>query len=169
MTLSMYQASVPVFQRTLNAQSAILDKAASYAEAKKIEPAALLNARLFPDMFAFTRQVQLSSDFAKGASARLAGAEVPSYADTESSFEELKARLAKTIAFVSSFKREQIDGSEEREINLKVGGQPLSLRGQDYLLHFALPNFYFHATTAYAILRHCGLDLGKRDFMGPGR
>jgi hypothetical protein len=166
MPLSIYQASVLAFQKTLAAQSAILDKAATYAEAKKIDPSVLLSARLYPDMFPLAKQVQLTSDFSKGASARLAGVEVPSYADTETSFEELKARLAKTVTFISSLKREQFDGAEEREINLKVGGQPMSFNGQDYLIHFALPNFYFHATTAYDILRHCGLELGKRDFMG---
>jgi hypothetical protein len=169
MPFSVYQASVPGFQRTLAAQSAILDKAAAYAEAKKIDPSALLQARLYPDMFHFTRQVQLTSDFAKGPSARLAGVEVPSYADTESTFDELKARLAKTIAFISGLKPEQFDGAEDREIHLKVGGQPMSFTGQEYLIHFALPNFHFHATTAYAILRHNGLELGKRDFMGPPR
>jgi hypothetical protein len=166
MPLSLYQASVLAFQKTLAAESAILDKAAGYAEAKKIDPSVLLQARLYPDMFPFAKQVQLTSDFAKGASARLAGAEVPSYADTEATFDELKARIAKTVSFISSLKREQFDGAEEREINLKVGGRPMSFNGQDYLIHFALPNFYFHATTAYAILRHNGLDLGKRDFMG---
>jgi hypothetical protein len=166
MPLSLYQASVLAFQKTLAAESAILDKAASHAEAKKIDPSVLLQARLYPDMFPFAKQVQLTSDFAKGACARLAGVEVPSYSDTEATFDELKARLAKTVTFISSLKREQFDGAEERQISLKVGGQPMSFIGQDYLIHFALPNFYFHATTAYAILRHNGLDLGKRDFMG---
>jgi hypothetical protein len=169
MTISMYQATVPGFQRTLAAQSAIIDKAAAYAEARKIDPSVLLGARLYPDMFPYSKQVQLVSDFAKSGCARLAGVEVPFYADTESSFEELKARLAKTLTFISTFKREQIDGSEEREINLRIGGQPMQFKGLDYLNHFVLPNFYFHSATAYGIMRHSGLDIGKRDFIGGSR
>ena len=165
MPFSMYQASVPAFQRTLAATSAILDKAESYAEARKIDPSALLTARLYPDMFHFTKQVQLVSDFSKGPSARLAGVEVPSYADTESTFDELRARLAKTVAFISGLKPEQFEGAEDREISLKIGGQAMSFTGQEYLIGLALPNFSFHATTAYAILRHNGLELGKRDFI----
>ena len=166
MTISMYAASVPVFTRTLGALDAILDKAAAYAEARKIDPAVLLNARLSPDMFAFTRQVQIATDHAKGAPARLAGLPVPSFEDTEKTFPELKARVGKTLAFLGALKPQQIDGSEGRDITLEVGGQDMAFKGQDYLLHFALPNFYFHATTAYAILRNNGLDIGKRDFMG---
>jgi uncharacterized protein len=167
MSLSMYQASVPLFLQTLGCEAAILGKAAAYAEAKKIDPSVLLNARLFPDMFPLSRQVQIACDFAKGATARLAGAEVPSYADTEATIPELQQRIAKTIAFVSQFKPEQIDGSEQRDISLKVGGQDMAFKGQHYLVHFVLPNFLFHATTAYAILRHSGVELGKRDFMMP--
>ena len=167
MALSMYQASVPAFQQILSCQTAILDKAAAYATAKKIEPSVILNARLFPDMFPFTRQVQIMCDFAKGASARLAGAEVPSYADTEASFDELKQRIAKTQGFIGGFKAAQIDGSEARDISLKIGGQEMNFKGRDYLVNFVMPNFFFHATTAYAILRHCGVELGKRDFMMP--
>jgi hypothetical protein len=167
MTLSMYQASVPVFLRTLAALSCILDKAAAHAAQRKIEPSVLLNARLFPDMFAFLRQVQLAADFAKGASARLAGIDVPKFADTESTFDELKTRIAKTADFVRTLTPTQIDGSENRDITIPIGGQPQSFKGQPYLLHFALPNFFFHATTAYDILRHCGVELGKRDFIGP--
>jgi len=168
MAISMYSASAPVFARTLGALEVILDKAAAYAEARKIDPAVLLNARLSPDMFAFTRQVQIATDHAKGAPARLAGLPVPSFEDTEKTFPELKARIGRTLAFLATLKPEQIDGSEGRDIRLKVGGQDMAFKGQDYLLHFALPNFYFHATTAYAILRHNGLDIGKRDFMGVG-
>ena len=167
MTLSMYQASVPVFLRTLAALSGILDKAAAHAAQRKIEPSVLLNARLFPDMFTFLRQVQLTADFAKGAGARLAGIDVPKFADTESTFDELKTRIAKTLDFLKTLTPAQIDGSENRDITIPIGGQPQSFKGQPYLLHFALPNFFFHATTAYDILRHCGVEVGKRDFIGP--
>jgi len=167
MTLSMYQASVPVFLRTLAALSGVLDKAAAHATQRKIDQAVLLNTRLFPDMFPLVRQVQLTADFAKGATARLAGIEVPKFADTESTFDELKARIAKTVDFVKTLKPAQIDGSENREITIPIGGQPQSFKGQPYLLHFALPNFFFHATTAYDILRQCGVEVGKRDFIGP--
>jgi uncharacterized protein len=167
MTLSMYQASVPVFVRTLTNLSAILDKAVHHAAQRKIEPSVLLGTRLFPDMFPLLRQVQLTSDFAKGTAARLAGAEVPKFPDTETSFEDLKARITRTIDFVKNFKPGQIDGSEEREITIPIGGQPHSFKGQAYLLHQAMPNFYFHATATYAILRHCGVEVGKRDFLGP--
>ncbi|MGH6816635.1 MAG: DUF1993 domain-containing protein [Hyphomicrobiaceae bacterium] len=164
--MSLYQAAVPPFMQQLQALSGVLDKAEAHAAAKKIDPAVLLGARLFPDMFAFTRQVQLVTDFAKGASARLAGLEVPSYEDTEKTFAELKARVRKTLDFLQSLKPAQIDGSEERDIEIKIGGKPVTFKGQVYLVNFALPNFYFHATTAYAILRHNGVELGKRDFVG---
>jgi hypothetical protein len=167
MTISMYQASVPVFVRMLGNLSAILDKAAQHAAQRKIEPSVLLATRLFPDMFPLLRQVQLAADFAKGTAARLAGAEVPKFPDTEASFEDLKARIAKTLEFVKSFKPAQIDGSEGREITIPIGGQPHTFKGQAYLLAQAMPNFYFHATTTYAILRHCGVEVGKRDFLGP--
>ena len=167
MTLSMYQASVPVFLRTLAALSAVLDKAAAHAAQRKIDPSVLLNTRLFPDMFPLVRQVQLTADFAKGASARLAGVEVPKFADSEATFDDLKARIAKTIDFVKTLKPAKIDGSEARDITIPVGGQPRTFKGQPYLLHFALPNFFFHAATAYDILRHCGVEIGKRDFIGP--
>lgn len=166
MTLSMYQASVPAFVQMLEALAGVLEKVEAHAAARKVEPTVLLGARLFPDMFPLSRQVQLASDFAKGATARLAGIDVPSYEDTEKTIPELKARLAKTIAFVTSIKREQIDGSETRDISLKVAGKQVTLKGQTYLVHFALPNFYFHLTTAYAILRHNGVELSKRDFVG---
>ncbi len=170
MTLSMYAASVPVFTGQLKALDAILDKAASYAEARKIDPAVLLTARLYPDMFTMTRQVQIATDHAKGAPARLAGLAPPSFPDTETTFPELKARIAKTLDFIGGVKPAQIDGSEGREIKLKVGPpdrvQELVFNGQDYLLHFALPNFFFHVSIAFAILRHNGLEIGKRDFMG---
>jgi len=167
MTLSMYQASVPVFLHTLAALSAVLDKAAAHAAQRKIDPAVLLSTRLFPDMFPLVRQVQLAADFAKGPAARLAGLEVPKFSDTETTFDDLKARIAKTVEFVKALKPGQIDGSEDRDITIPIGGQPQSFKGQPYLLHFALPNFFFHATTAYDILRHCGVEVGKRDFLGP--
>ena len=167
MSLSMYQASVPAFLQMLKNLSAILDKAAAFAEERKIDPEVLLAWRLVPDMFPFVRQVQIAADFAKGTTARLAGAEVPKYADDEKNLTELKARIAKTVKFVEGFKAKDIDGSEGRDITLSVGGQELRFKGEPYLVQFALPNFYFHATTAYAILRRYGVELGKRDFIGP--
>jgi hypothetical protein len=166
MTLSMYQASAPAFQRTLDNFVAILDKLAEHAETHKIDPAVFLGARLFPDMFPFTRQVQIACDFAKGGAGRLAGVELPSFPDTETSIAELKERIAKTQSFLKTLTPAQIDGSEAREITVKVGPEMMTFDGQTYLVHFVLPNFYFHATTAYAILRHNGVALGKRDFMG---
>lgn len=166
MPLSMYQASVPVFVRGLESLATILNKAAAHAEARKIDPAVFVNARLAPDMFALARQVQIASDAAKGCVARLAGAEVPSYPDTETTFPDLAARVAKTIAFVKGFTAAQIDGSEERTVTLKMRGEERSFRGQAYLLNLALPNFYFHVTTTYDILRHNGVDLGKSDYLG---
>ena len=166
MPLSMYQASVPAFLQMLNSLSAILDKAEVYAAQRKIDPAVLLNYRLAPDMFPLSRQVQIAADHAKGCCARLAGREVPKFDDDETSFADLRARIARTVAFVQGFEPSDLDGSEEREIALTVGGQPMRFKGQHYLVSFVLPNFYFHATTAYAILRHAGLPIGKRDFMG---
>jgi len=166
MTLSMYQASVPVFLRGLENLSTILGKGAAHAEAKKIDPAIFVNARLAPDMFALGRQVQIAADAAKGCAARLAGAEVPSYPDTETTFPELQARVAKTIAFVRGFSAAQIDGSEDRSVTLKMRGEEVKFRGQDYLFKLALPNLYFHITTAYDILRHNGVELGKADYLG---
>ena len=166
MSLSMYQASVPTFIHGLNNLATILTKAAAYAEAKKIDPSVLINARLAPDMFALARQVQIATDIAKGGAARLAGVEVPSFPDTETTFAELQARIAKIITFLQSLKAAQIDGSEEKTITLKVGGNDMKFTGQAYLLSFVIPNLYFHITTTYAILRHNGLDIGKKDFLG---
>jgi len=166
MPLTMHDASIPIFIKGLSNLSAILAKAESYAEAKKIEPSVLVNARLAPDMFPLSRQVQIAADMVKGGAARLAGIEVPSYPDTETTFAELKARIAKTIAFLQTIKASQIEGSEERKITLKMRGNDMIFKGQPYLLEFVLPNFYFHLTTAYAILRHNGLDIGKMDFIG---
>lgn len=162
----MYQASVPVFIRTLGNLSGILAKGAAHAEAKKIDPLVLVNGRLFPDMFPLSRQVQIASDTAKGAAARLAGMEPPSYEDNEKTFPELIARLDKTVEFLRTFKPEQIDGSEARTINIKVAGQPMTLQGMTFLLQRALPNLFFHTTTAYAILRHNGVEVGKKDYLG---
>ena len=165
MSLSMFQASVPVFQRTLGALDKILDKAAAFAEERKIDPAVLLGARLYPDMFALTRQVQIATDHAMGAPARLAGVAVPSFEDSEKTFPELKARIGKTLSFIGGLSPAQIDGSEGRDISLKAGPRELTFKGQDYLLFFAQPNFYFHVTTAFAILRHNGVPIGKLDFL----
>ena len=166
MSLSMYQASIPVLVRGLENLAAILCKAATDAEARKIAPEVLLNARLAPDMFPLVRQVQIVSDTAKGCAARLAGIEVPSYADTEASFAELQERIAKTVAFLQGISAAQVDGSEQRPIVLKVHEREIHFSGQGYLLTFALPNFFFHLTTAYAILRHNGVQIGKQDYLG---
>ena len=166
MTISMYQASAPRLANMLRNLDAILARAQAHALAKKIDPAVLLAARLFPDMLPFVKQVQIATDHAKGCVARLAGAEVPRFEDTEQSFEELRARIARIIAFVESFSAGQIDGSEERDITLKAGGREMSFKGLPYLLGYAMPNFYFHLVTAYNILRHNGVDIGKRDYIG---
>jgi uncharacterized protein len=167
MSISMSTSSLPVFRQMLNSLSHVLAQAQAHAVTKKIEPEALLQARLFPDMFPLLRQVQIAADFAKSVSARLAGAEVPSYEDNERSFPELQARIAKTLALIDSLDPAQIDGSEEREIVLRPGTpKEKRLTGQSYLLHYGLPQFFFHVTTAYAILRHNGVEIGKADFMG---
>ena len=166
MAISMYTVSVPVFAQYLTALSVVLKKAAEHCAAKKIEPSVLIGARLYPNMFALARQVQIATDHAKGATARLSGSEVPSFADTEASFDELQARIAKTLDYIQSFKPQQIDGSDDKDLVLKIGGKDYPFKGADYLLHFALPNFFFHLTTAYAILRHNGVEVGKRDFIG---
>jgi uncharacterized protein len=166
MTLTMYQASIPYFIRMLGNLSAILDKGASHAQNHTIDPSTFVNARLAPDMYPLSRQVQIATDMAKGCAARLAGLEVPSYEDSETTFSELQARIAKTIAFLHTVTAEQVDGSEVRPISLKVRGQTLSFLGQPYLFNFVIPNFYFHITTAYAILRNNGVELGKMDYMG---
>ncbi len=167
MSLTLYQASIPVFIRMLGNLSAILDKAAAHAEAKKIDPAVFINARLAPDMYPLSRQIQIATDLVKGCAARLAGVEVPSYPDNEATFPDLQARIAKTVAFLHSVSAEQINGSEEREVALKMRDKDIHLLGQPYLLNFALPNFYFHVTAAYAILRHNGVEIGKMDYAGP--
>jgi hypothetical protein len=167
MTISMYQASVPIFVQFLTSLSAVLDKAAAHAEAKKIEPAVLLNMRLYPDMFPLVRQVRAATDHAINACGRLAGAELPSLPNTEASIGELNERIARTIEFLKGLSPARIDGSEDREIKFTLpSGATREFTGQALLLNSSLPHFYFHCTTAYDILRHCGVELGKRDFLG---
>ena len=166
MTLNMHQASIPLMLQMFGSISAVLDKAAAYCEERKIDPSVLIGYRLAPDMIPLSGQIQIMTDQAKGCAARLAGIDIPSYADTEKTFDELKARIAKTVDFVKSVTAEQVNGSEDREIVLKLGGNELKLKGSQYFFHFFLPNFYFHATTAYDILRHACLHIGKRDFIG---
>ena len=166
MPLSMYQVAIPPLLRALANLSAILDKTLLNAESRHFDAAVLLQARLAPDMFPFIRQVQIVTDTAKGCGARLAGVAVPSYPDTETSFAELQQRIANTMLFLQSLQPAQFDDSEGREIVLKFPHQTMTFRGQDYLQFFVLPNFYFHLTTAYAILRHNGVPLGKADYLG---
>ncbi len=166
MTISMYQASVPAFIQTLEGLQGVLAKAETFATSKKVDPAVLAGCRLAPDMFPLIRQVQIACDFAKGSTARLAGIEPPAYEDNEKTLADLKIRAKKTNDFLKNFKAGQIDGSEERDITIKVAGKPTTFKGQFYLVNFAIPNFYFHLTSAYAILRHNGVDLSKGDFLG---
>ena len=162
----MYQSSVPTFTRVLNNLAAILEKAAAHAEARKIEPAAFLGARLFPDMFPLTRQVQLVADTASTGAARLAGTEAPTYENTESSFADLIARLRRTIAQLETLKPEQLDGTEDKTVSWQTRSSTKSMQGLPYLQNHVLPNLYFHTTTAYNILRHNGVELGKMDYLG---
>jgi len=162
----MYQASVPRLANILKNLSAILDKAQAHAEAKKIDPLVLSNARLYPDMLPMKRQVYIACDTAKNSVARLAGVEPPKHEDVEETFAELKARIAKTLDFIQTFKPGQIDGSEDKVIHLKLGQREVDFKGMQYLLGHALPNFYFHVVTAYDILRHNGVEVGKRDYLG---
>ncbi len=167
MTISMYKTSVPIFVQFLTSLSAVLDKAAAYAEAKKVDPAVLLNMRLAPDMFPLARQVRAATDHAINACGRLAGADMPSLGNAEASIPELKERISKTIEFLKGLKATQIEGSEEKPIKITFpSGATREFTGQSLLLTNSLPNFFFHCTTAYDILRHCGIELGKRDFMG---
>ncbi|MFC3532115.1 DUF1993 family protein [Vogesella facilis] len=168
MSLSMYQAAVPPLLHGLANLSAILNKALLNAEERRFDAAVLLQARLAPDMFPLLRQVQVVSDTAKGCGARLAGVEIPSFADSESSFEELQQRIARTVLFLQGLPPAQFDGSESRDIVLKFPHQSMTFNGLDYLQGFVLPNFYFHLTTAYDILRHNGVPLGKADYLGSG-
>jgi hypothetical protein len=162
----MYDASVPVFVKMLGNLANILDKGKAYCEAKKVNPSVLINTRLIPDMFPLVEQVQVATRHVHWACALLAGQERPNLTNTETTFEELKQRIATAVQFAQSFKKEQIDGSEDRHIKLVLALRTIELNGQSYLLHFAMPNFYFHVTTAYAILRHVGVEIGKRDFVG---
>ncbi|MGS0742800.1 DUF1993 domain-containing protein [Glaciimonas sp. GG7] len=167
MTISMYSSSVPVFKQILSALSNVLTIAETHATEKKIDPNAFLQARLFPDMFALTRQVQIAADFAKSVSSRLAGIDVPAYDDNEQTFTELQARIAKTLAFIDGLTEAQMHGSDTMEIVLRPGTpKEKKLTGQTYLLQYGLPQFFFHVTTSYDILRHNGVEIGKRDFMG---
>ncbi|MSP51235.1 MAG: DUF1993 domain-containing protein [Alphaproteobacteria bacterium] len=166
MSLSMYQASVPAFVHFLSALSAVLDKAVAHAAARKIDPAVLLNTRLFPDMFPLSMQVWEAADFAMKAASGLSGAEMQKLAAADTTFEQAKARIARTIAALESLKPAQVDGSETKDVTLTLGGKPRVFKGQALLFEYLLPNFFFHVTTAYAILRHCGVDIGKRDFLG---
>lgn len=166
MKISMYQASVPTFILMLNNLSAILEKAAAHAAVKKVDPAVLINSRLYPDMFPLSRQVQIATDNAKGSVARLAGLEPPKYEDNEATFSELIARIRKTTDYLATFKPEQIDGSEDKTITLKFRDSSRTFVGMPYLLNYVLPNIYFHIATAYGILRHNGVEIGKQDFLG---
>lgn len=166
MALSMYQASVPVFVKMLTNLKGVLQKASAHAQARKIDDTVLVNARLYPDMLPLAKQIQIASDFARGTAARLAGAEPPSYEDNEKTLTELMTRIDRTIEFLRTTKAAEIDGSEGREIVRPVRGEPHKFSGVNYLLQYALPNFFFHATTAYAILRHNGIEVGKQDYIG---
>jgi hypothetical protein len=167
MAFSMSQASLPALQIGLNALSGVLDKAKAFAAAKKIDDSVLLNTRLAPDMFAFVRQVQVATDLAKNGAARLAGVEPPRFEDNEKTIDELKSRLSRAVTFIKSLDPKAIDAATDRQITFPLGpNNKGEMRGDDYLNHFVLPNVYFHLTAAYAILRHCGIEIGKQDFLG---
>ena len=167
MTLSMHAASVPVIKQMLGGLAAVLAKADAHAADRNIDPTALLQSRLFPDMFPLVRQVQIACDFAKSVPARLAGAEVPAYDDAEQTFAELQARIARTVAFIDGLDPARFDGSEQRQIVLRPGTpKERTIDGQAYLLNYGLPQFFFHVTTAYGLLRHAGVEIGKKDYMG---
>ncbi len=165
--LPIYDASIPPLKRALSNLAAIIKKGEEFADAKKVDHQVLLNSRLFVDMYPLTRQVQIATDMSKGAGARLAAIEIPKYEDNETSFAELQARIAKTIAFLDAVKPEQLAGAETREITVTIRKTDLKFSGQDYLLKWVIPNVYFHVTTAYNILRHNGVELAKQDFLGP--
>jgi uncharacterized protein len=165
--MTFYEASVPAFLQILGSLTGILTKAEAHCKAKNIQPEALLGARLYPDMLAFSKQIQLVCDFAAKSCARLTQSEVPTTADTEKTFDELRQRLAKTIAYVKTFKPAQFDGADGRDVSFPAGpDKTMTLKGQQFLNNFAFPNFYFHAATAHGILRHNGVEIGKRDFLG---
>lgn len=165
MSVSLYSVSAPVFVQFLNGLSGVIDKGSAFAEARKIEPSVLINMRLAPDMFPFVRQVRIATDHAAGGVGRLAGVDLPTFSGEETTFAELKARIAKVTEFIKGVKPSQVDGQEGRDVVLKFPSGERRFTGQAYLLTFALPNFYFHTVTAYDILRHAGVDVGKRDFM----
>jgi hypothetical protein len=165
-TISIYDISIPVLTRGLTNLSSILDKAAAHAAARKFDPAALAQARLFPDMFPLTRQVQITCDTAKGAAGRLAGIDIPKHEDTETTLDELKQRIAKTLDFVKSVKAEQMKGAESKTIELKFPNRTITFTGLSYLVYFVLPNFFFHESMTYALLRSSGVEVGKMDFLG---
>jgi hypothetical protein len=166
MSISMHSASVPIFVRMLNNLLGWLDKAQAHAEARKFDAANYLGLRLAPDMLPFTRQIQIACDTAKGCAARLAGVEVPKWEDNEASFDDLRARVRRTLDYVQSFGAAQHDGSEAKEIVLQMRSGEVRFEGEQYLKHFVLPNFFFHLTTAYALLRHAGVEIGKKDYLG---
>lgn len=166
MTISMHSLSIPILEKNLGHLSKFIDKAAAYCEQKKCEPAALITFRLYPDMLPFSRQIQIACDQAKGCAARLAAIDPPKFEDTETTFAELQARIERTISFIRGVSREAIDASAGREIAMKIGPNEIKLSGQKFLTEFALPNFFFHVTAAYIILRHNGVELGKRDYIG---
>lgn len=165
MPLTLYEASIPAFVNMLNSLSAMLDKAAAFAEAKKIDPSVLVNDRLAPDMFPLSRQIQFAADAVKGGAARLAGVEVPSHPDTETTLEELKARIETVKSFILGIDKAKFDGAEDKTITLKIGPNELDFPARAYLFEFVIPNFYFHVTTTYAILRHNGVEIGKQDYL----
>ena len=165
MSISMHSASAPIFVRTLTGMLTWLDKAQAHAEARKFDTANYLTLRLAPDMLAFTRQIQICSDAAKGCMARLAGVDTPSWEDKEASFDDLRARIKKTIDFVQSVPAAKVDGSEQKDILLKMRAGEVHMTGEDYLRHYAMANFYFHASMTYALLRNAGVDIGKKDFL----
>lgn len=167
MTISMYQASVPAFIRALNNLAAILEKGAAHAQARKIEEAVLLSSRLYPDMFSLARQVQIATDTARSGAARLAGVEFPAYEDKEATFQELVLRVRNTVAFLETLKPAQIDGGEDKTISWQSRSSTKSMQGLPYLMNHLLPNIHFHVTTTYGILRHNGVEIGKKDFLGP--
>lgn len=166
MTISMYQASVPRFVNILGNLATILDKAQAHVDAKKIDAAVLPSFRLYPDMLPLTSQVQIACDTAKGVVARLAGIDIPAFEDNEKTLADLKARIAKTVAFIQTVKPEQVDGSEDKDIVIKRRDKETHYKGMQFLLGHAVPNFYFHVTTTYDMLRHNGVEIGKRDYLG---
>ncbi|MEL7067761.1 MAG: DUF1993 domain-containing protein [Cyanobacteria bacterium J06581_3] len=167
MTISMYQSSVPVLKRSLTNLINILKKGAAHAEAKSIDPTVLISSRLYPDMFPLSKQVQIASDIARRGVSRLAGVEAPSVEDNETTFEELITRLKETVAYLDTMSAQQLDGSAEKDVELPIGeGKTMTLKGWPFLTFFVMPNVYFHVTTAYDILRHNGVEIGKRDFLG---